>query len=38
MIAWFIGTFMGAATMVALACCQASGSATRWEEECLISE
>lgn len=38
MIAWFIGTIMGAATVVALACCHASGNATRWEEKCLISE
>ena len=38
MIAWFIGTLMGAATVVALACCQASGNATRWEEERLLGE
>lgn len=29
MIVWFIGTFMGAATVVALACRQASGSTAR---------
>ncbi len=38
MIAWLIGTLMGAVTVVALACCQASGQASRWEEEHLISE
>lgn len=38
MIVWFIGILMGAAIVVALACCQASGNAARWEEEHLISE